>query len=240
MIFFAGSPFLKTISVGIDMTSYLAAVTWFSSTFSFTTRKFSSSSLSSSRLGAMIRQGPHHGAQKSTSVGVSDSSTSAWKLESVTSGMFPAIGSPVQGRLATKSIVPRSRAPHPQRGHLPDRLDRDPRAHLRDTRLTITEDDRHLDDAEACLDRAVGELDLETVSARVDALQVELLEHLAAEALEATGEVAHGNAEHVARVRRAAAAEQPARQAPVADAAAAHVARAQHEVGVPRRLEQAR
>ena len=33
----------------------------------------------------MIRQGPHQGAQKSTSTGLSASSTSAWKLLSVTS-----------------------------------------------------------------------------------------------------------------------------------------------------------
>src|SRR5215212_5409841 len=48
-------------------------------------RRSSRSPASSSRWGAMMRQGPHQGAQKSTSVGLSDSSTSAWKLLSVTS-----------------------------------------------------------------------------------------------------------------------------------------------------------
>src|SRR5437763_6215460 len=45
----------------------------------------------SSTTGATIRQGPHHGAQKSTSTGTSDSMTSAWKLLSVTSETLPAI-----------------------------------------------------------------------------------------------------------------------------------------------------
>ena len=45
------------------------------------------------RAGAMTRHGPHQGAQKSTSTGMSFSSTSAWKLLSLTSVMFSAIGS---------------------------------------------------------------------------------------------------------------------------------------------------
>ena len=68
---------------------------WFSSMLSLTT--FSSSARScaiSSTTGATIRHGPHHGAQKSTSTGTSDSMTSAWKLLSVTSATVPAIGAP--------------------------------------------------------------------------------------------------------------------------------------------------
>src|SRR6185503_3084980 len=63
---------------------------------SFTIRRSSRSELISSRTGATTRQGPHQGAQKSTSTGVSDSMTSAWKLLSVTSVMLPAIPSPLR------------------------------------------------------------------------------------------------------------------------------------------------
>src|SRR3954466_14719710 len=52
---------------------------------SFTMRRSSRSAAISCRTGATTRHGAHHGAQKSTSTGVSDSMTSAWKLVSVTS-----------------------------------------------------------------------------------------------------------------------------------------------------------
>ncbi len=45
----------------------------------------------SSSSGAIARHGAHHGAQKSTRIGVSLSMTSAWKLSSVTSVIVPAI-----------------------------------------------------------------------------------------------------------------------------------------------------
>src|SRR5215211_4543246 len=44
----------------------------------------------------MMRHGPHHGAQKSTRTGLSASSTSAWKLLSVTSSRLPATAAPVR------------------------------------------------------------------------------------------------------------------------------------------------
>src|ERR1700730_9521902 len=61
------SPFLNSIRVGIDMTPYLDAVCGFSSTLSLTilTLPLSDPEISSS-AGAIIRQGPHHSAQKST------------------------------------------------------------------------------------------------------------------------------------------------------------------------------
>ena len=43
-----------------------------------------SSSLISSSAGAIILHGPHQSAQKSTSTGLPESSTSDWKLASVT------------------------------------------------------------------------------------------------------------------------------------------------------------
>src|ERR1700723_749774 len=80
--------------VGIDSTWKLAAVCWFSSTLSLTIRRSERSWAISSSTGPTTRQGPHHGAQKSTSTGISDSITSAWKLLSVTSLRLPAIALP--------------------------------------------------------------------------------------------------------------------------------------------------
>src|SRR3954447_12439876 len=123
---FATCPFLNRISVGIDMIPYFAAVSGFSSTFIFTTVRSSRSLSSSSRWGAMIRQGPHQGAQKSTSTGCGDSSTSAAKLLSVTSFRLPATYLPRSGLTAYKRLADRS----PERGDLPNRLECDSRIHL--------------------------------------------------------------------------------------------------------------
>src|ERR1700676_1158392 len=61
------SPFLNSIRVGIDMTPYLEAVCGFSSTLSLTILTLPSSEPEiSSSAGPIIRQGPHHSAQKST------------------------------------------------------------------------------------------------------------------------------------------------------------------------------
>src|ERR1700730_838330 len=61
------SPFLNSIRVGIDMTPYLDAVCGFSSTLSLTilTLPLSDPEISSS-AGPIMRHGPHHSAQKST------------------------------------------------------------------------------------------------------------------------------------------------------------------------------
>src|SRR3954447_2082133 len=96
MTFLATSPCLNTIRVGIERTSYCAVVCWFSSVLSLTTFRSSRSDWISSRTGATTRQGPHHGAQKSTSTGLSASSTSASKLLSVIWGRVPAIASPLR------------------------------------------------------------------------------------------------------------------------------------------------
>jgi hypothetical protein len=86
------TPLLKRISDGIERIWNCAAVIWFSSTLSLTIRTSSRPSAISSSSGAIARHGAHHGAQKSTRIGVSDSRTSAWKLSSVTSMMDPAMG----------------------------------------------------------------------------------------------------------------------------------------------------
>ena len=80
-------------------------------------------------------------------------------------------------------------------------------------------------------DRAVGDLDLEHVALGADARQVDRLEHLAPDALEAAGEILHGDAQDRPRVQAAAAADQPPREAPVPHPAAGDVARAEHQVG---------
>src|SRR4051794_34440140 len=132
MTFVATWPCLKRISVGIERTSNCAAVCWLSSTLSLTI--FSASPRSpaiSSSTGATMRHGPHHGAQKSTRTGVSDSRTSAWKLLSVTSEMAPKMWL-LQGRekLASESIATRS--DRATEGLLPDQAAQD---HRRDPRL---------------------------------------------------------------------------------------------------------
>src|SRR5687768_4507491 len=77
---------------------YLAAVRGLSSVFSLRNSTLPSySSASSSTIGATMRQGPHHGAQKSTSTGLSAWRTSSSQLVSVTSAGFainfpPALG----------------------------------------------------------------------------------------------------------------------------------------------------
>src|SRR5947209_3869662 len=110
MTVLATSPCLKSMSVGIDMTLNLTAVCWFSSMLSLTT--FSASPRSeaiSSTTGDTRRHGPHQGAQKSTSTGTSDSTTSAWKLLSVTSVTAPGIWSP--SPFTSESIAPLRNAP---------------------------------------------------------------------------------------------------------------------------------
>src|SRR5258708_13234057 len=78
-------PFLKIINVGIDWMPYLAAVCGFSSTLSLTifTLPLSVPAISSS-AGAIMRQGPHHSAQKSTTTGPVAFNTSDSKVVSET------------------------------------------------------------------------------------------------------------------------------------------------------------
>src|SRR5579871_4345692 len=84
------SPFLNSIRVGIDITPYLEAVRGFSSTLSLTifTLPLSEPAISSS-AGAIIRQGPHHSAQKSTTTAPSDFNTSDSKSASETLPTVP-------------------------------------------------------------------------------------------------------------------------------------------------------
>src|SRR5262245_52528434 len=81
----ASSPFLNSIRVGIDWIPYFAATDGFSSTLSLTilTLPPSEPAISSS-AGAIMRHGPHHSAQKSTTTGSADFRTSASKVASET------------------------------------------------------------------------------------------------------------------------------------------------------------
>src|SRR5450755_3372979 len=111
MTVFLTSPCRNSMSVGIDITLNLTAVSWFSSMLSLTTLRVSPRSVAiSSTTGDTRRHGPHHGAQKSTSTGTSDSMTSAWKLLSVTSVTGPAMFIFLLGsRRASESIACRAR-----------------------------------------------------------------------------------------------------------------------------------
>src|SRR5262245_7168952 len=82
-------PPLKIKRVGIDVTRYCCGTIWWWSTSIFATLRRPLYSLASaSTVGAICLQGPHHTAQKSTRVGISDLSTSASKFASVSSLTF--------------------------------------------------------------------------------------------------------------------------------------------------------
>src|SRR5690606_20618725 len=95
-------PSLNRSSIGIERTWYFSAVARFSSTLTlaiFTLPAYSSAS--SSRAGAIILQGPHQGAQKSTSTGSEDCSTLAsksasvaWKTCTLTKRRLKGLGGP--------------------------------------------------------------------------------------------------------------------------------------------------
>src|SRR6202163_971559 len=89
----ASSPFLNIISVGIDMMPYFCAVAGLSSTLSLTIFTLSPSEPAiSSSAGAIILQGPHHSAQKSTTTGPVALST--WASKSASETLPTPMGDP--------------------------------------------------------------------------------------------------------------------------------------------------
>src|SRR3954447_338585 len=112
----------------------------------------SCSAASSVRIGSTARQGPHHGAQKSTTTGVEECRTSCSKVASVSSSTRSTLQTAEEGAGT-------------ENGHLPDRLEHDRAAHLRAAVLAVDEGDRDLDDAEAGSQGPVGRFDLEGVAA---------------------------------------------------------------------------
>src|ERR1700712_2236938 len=80
-----GLPPWKTSIVGIDRIWYCCAISGLASMSSLAMVTLSPCLAEiSSRIGATMRHGPHHSAQKSTMTGLSDIRTSASKLASVT------------------------------------------------------------------------------------------------------------------------------------------------------------
>src|SRR5579863_9289102 len=78
-------PWEKIIMVGMPRTPYLVGTCGFSSILILAIVTLSPSSAdNSSSAGAIMRQGPHHSAQKSTKTGFLASRTSAWKEASDT------------------------------------------------------------------------------------------------------------------------------------------------------------
>src|SRR5690554_1009981 len=78
-------PLRKRSKVGIERMLYLGAVASFSSIFNLAILTLPAySSASTSSTGAIILQGPHQAAQKSTSTGMSEPRTSASNELSVT------------------------------------------------------------------------------------------------------------------------------------------------------------
>src|SRR5574340_1707641 len=90
--FFTTVPPLNTRRVGIESTSNRVAVAGFSSTLSLATVIAGYSAAISSSTGSIMRQGPHHGAQKSRTTGLSLPITSASKVASVTCLRVSLIG----------------------------------------------------------------------------------------------------------------------------------------------------
>src|SRR5689334_7012242 len=130
--------------------------------FSLTNSTFSVSPAICSSTGVTALQGPHHGAQKSTTTGLPASSTSCSNVASVTSRIGPSLQTARQ-------------ASQPHERHLPHRFEHDRAAHLRVAVLAVDERDRHLDHAEAGTQDAIGGLDLECVATGVDRGEVDRL-----------------------------------------------------------------
>src|SRR5215210_2911540 len=81
--------------------------------------------------------------------------------------------------------------------------------HLRLTGCTVREDDRHFDDPKAGTMAEVVHLHLKAVAVRLDAIEVEGLEHLPAEAFEAAGAVPDRQVQEGPGVEAATLADEP-------------------------------
>src|SRR5262245_60965579 len=121
-----------------------------------------------------------------------------------------------------------------QRGGLED----DATVHFGDPGATVHEHDRDLLDPESTLPAAKRHLDLESVPLGADPVERNALERAPAEALETPGRVGERHAGDEARVHVRAVREDEPRQRPVDDGDAVQVARAQHDVGILRGLEE--
>lgn len=94
-------PFLTTIIIGMLITPYRCDNAGFSSTFTFATSSLSGYSCANrSTAGSVIRQGPHHGAQKSTRTGTRECNTSWSNVRSVMT-----FGTPVPDTLPLAPVL---------------------------------------------------------------------------------------------------------------------------------------
>src|SRR6266850_7411189 len=133
---------------------------------------------------------------------------------------------PTRGLLERAEEIEEAQAPdHPHR--LADDLAR----HLRAARAAVDEHDRNLLDPEALPPSLEADLDLEGVAVRADAVPVDRLENLAAEALEAAREILDAHAGDDPAVDVGAVREDQPRERPVDHGDAVQVARAEDEVG---------
>src|SRR5690606_16454845 len=83
------SPFLKNNNAGMLRIPYFTEISAFKSTLTFPTIALPSYSLAiSSTIEPIIRQGPHHSAQKSIKTGLSDFKTISSKLLFVISNVI--------------------------------------------------------------------------------------------------------------------------------------------------------
>ena len=187
----------------------------FSSMSIFTKSTLSVVPAISSSAGSIALHGPHHGAQKSTTTGPPACSTSCSKVASVTARI---------GAYSRPHSKPSRGTRHTASSTIVWLIFDAPT-------VAVDERDRHLDHLEAGPFRAVCQLDLERVALGAHRVQVEPLEHAPPEALEAAGRVLTPMRRKKPRVGGGAARDEPAHYAPVPDAPALHVARAEHQVG---------
>lgn len=177
-------------------------------------------------IGAIALHGPHQGAQKSTTTGVSAPSTSSAKVAS-----FTSVSSATAGEYSPPSEAAEQGLQAEGRD-AEQRLADDRPRELGLSGAAVDEDDRDLDDAEPGPQHPIGELDLEGVAPRRDGVEVDGFESAAAKALEPAGQVVDRNAEDELRVETAAPTHEPTHEPPISRSASRHVAGAEHEVGL--------
>src|SRR5258706_14102394 len=120
---------------------------------------------------------------------------------------------------------------NPEPPHHPRGFPHDPPGHLRLPEKPVHEENGDLAETESLSPCLVVDLDLESVSVRLDPAQIDRLEHLAPEALEAPGQILQGHAgdDPAVDVRRVGE-DQPV-EGPVDDRDAVQVPRAHDQIG---------
>src|SRR5215210_9577939 len=111
--------------------------------------------------------------------------------------------------------------------------------HLRLTGCAVREDDGHFHDPKAGTVAEVVHLHLKAVAVGLDAIEVEGLEHLPAEALEAAGAVPDRQVQEGPGVEAATLADEPSQQRPFFRSTSCYVARSYRQVRGPGHLQEA-